>query len=121
MLPKKKIYAGSEHLNVPLLSSDVERAHRIGKFAPNKKRPIIIKFNSFKTKERILSQSFKLKETNYAISQDYSASVRIARAKLVAHGRSLNCPFKLRYDKLYANQKCFVFDDVSGTVTEMQR
>ncbi|XP_040355927.2 uncharacterized protein LOC121046141 [Ixodes scapularis] len=108
----------SSKLGIQLDPANLERSHRLGKFEPQKARPIIVKFARFKDKESILACGFKLKGTHYAVREDFSASVRVARAKLFEYGRSMNVPFKVRFNKLHADNKRFIFNSESQTVVE---
>uniref|UniRef100_A0A6B0VBG9 Putative tick transposon n=1 Tax=Ixodes ricinus TaxID=34613 RepID=A0A6B0VBG9_IXORI len=88
----------ANNLGVQLDPSNLERSHRLGKFQPNKHRPIIVKFSRFKDKESILAAGFKLKDTHFAVREDFSEAVRFARSKLYEYGKSLNVPFKVRFN-----------------------
>ncbi|XP_042148309.1 uncharacterized protein LOC121837048 [Ixodes scapularis] len=107
----------SEKLNVQVESSRIERAHRLGAFDPQKCRPIIVKFSSFKDKDSVLSSVHKLKGTRVAISEDFPISVRLAR-RHVDFARPIGTPYRLRHDKLFINDKCYVFDAALGAVKE---
>ena len=61
----------SEKLNVAINAAAVERAHRLGRYTPAKARPLSVRFLSFKDKERVLAVATKLKETDFASSEDY--------------------------------------------------
>ncbi|XP_029830951.3 uncharacterized protein LOC115315791 [Ixodes scapularis] len=108
----------SEKLNVQVESSRIERAHRLGAFDPQKCRPIIVKFSSFKDKDSVLSSAHKLKGTRVAISEDFPISVRLARRHLLDFARPKGTPYRLRHDKLFINDKCYVFDAALGAVKE---
>lgn len=98
------------HLGIPIQPSDIERAHRLGAFNPDRKRPIVVKFANYKIKECALSSTKKLKNTDYAISQDYSQKTRLARKQLVEFGKSQQNTFKLRHDKLTIGDAIYIFD-----------
>ncbi|XP_050023709.2 uncharacterized protein [Dermacentor andersoni] len=95
---------------------DIERAHRLGRYTTNRKRPIIVKLSSFKTKESILSNGPKLKGTNFSIGEDFTRPVRTARKQLIAFARSKSVPFSLRYKTLHIGAQRYIFDTASGTV-----
>lgn len=103
---------------MPLLSSNIERAHRIGTFTASKKRPVIVKFSSFKAKDGILSCGPKLKNTNYAIREDFAAATRLARSKILKYIRPAKCAFELKLDKLLVGKRVYYYDCVSDTVVE---
>lgn len=46
---------------------EMQRVHRIGKYGPNRNRPIIANFASYKDIDKILSNGKKLKGSNYGI------------------------------------------------------
>ncbi|CAN8016762.1 unnamed protein product [Ixodes persulcatus] len=52
----------------------------------------------------------KLKGTRVAISEDFPISVRLARRHLLDFARPKGTPYRLRHDKLFINDKCYVFD-----------
>ncbi|XP_042148675.1 uncharacterized protein LOC121837193 [Ixodes scapularis] len=108
----------SSNLGVNIESSKIERAHPLGAFNPQKCRPIIVKFSSFKDKEGILSSAFKLKGTRVAISEDFPISVRLARRHLLDFAKPKGTTYKLRHDKLFLDNKCYVYDAALGAVRE---
>ncbi|KAH8024891.1 hypothetical protein HPB51_002061 [Rhipicephalus microplus] len=67
----------------------VARAHRLGRFVRDKKRPIIAKFFNDREIEAILNKGPKLKNTPFSISRDYSVPVRDKRRKLAQFKRSV--------------------------------
>lgn len=80
-----------------------------------------MRFLRFKDKQNVLFSGGKLKETQYAVREDLSLSVRTARTKLFNYGKSLNSLFKIRFDKLYVNDRCFQYDSTTDSVTEIPR
>ncbi|XP_077528536.1 uncharacterized protein LOC144140913 [Haemaphysalis longicornis] len=109
----------SEHLNVEIDPKELERAHRLGRHKPGQNRPVIVKFTSFKTKETILSNGKKLKDTTYSIGQDFSRSVQNSRKHLIAFARSKSTAFSCPYKTLLLGSKRYVFDEMSQTVKEI--
>lgn len=101
----------------------IQRAYRLGSFMPNKSRPVIVKFASFKTKEKLLSLRSQFKHKNISISEDFSVATRTARRKLIAFGKSQASsePFKLRYDKLILNGKSYVYNAHSDEIQELKQ
>ncbi|KAM7298776.1 uncharacterized protein ISCGN_019345 [Ixodes scapularis] len=108
-------------LGINIDPNNVERAHRLGKYAENKNRLIIMKLTHFKDKERILARGLKLKDTNFAIREDFSTDVRQARSKLIQFAKTQNTPFKLRFDKLIIGNSCYAYDIASGDVKRTNR
>lgn len=90
----------SEHLDITIDNQDIERAHRLGRFQSVENRPIIVKFGHFKDKSRLIVAGHKLKETSFAVREDYSAKVRLARKKFLAYGQQSKATFKIHFDKL---------------------
>ena len=56
----------------------MDRAHRVGKFDRNKRRPIVVKFNNFNTGEEIRRASHNLRGTRFAIGEQFRAEERVA-------------------------------------------
>ena len=48
-----------------ITEEDVEVAHRVGKFKSDRKRAIIVRFASRKTKEKVMAEKKKLKGSKY--------------------------------------------------------
>ncbi|KAH7941694.1 hypothetical protein HPB49_016127 [Dermacentor silvarum] len=72
-----------------LTVASISRAHRVGRFSSEKKRPIIAKFFNEKEVELVLSRGFKLKNTSLSISRNYSETVREKRRKLLQFSRTM--------------------------------
>lgn len=101
----------------------IERIHRLGKPRPNKHRPIILKLIDFREKTTVLKSCFKLKGSNYSISEDFSARVRDIRKKLWNYGKpkkEAGDKVALAYDKLWINDELFCWDDVSNKVIPLK-
>ncbi|XP_040069400.1 uncharacterized protein LOC115329344 [Ixodes scapularis] len=110
--------------NVPELSISEEgitRAHRLGTFSRNKCRPVMVKLVSTKTKESILSAKAKLKTWNVSVNEDFAPATRYARKKLFdfAKSQSPNSIFKIRYNRLHLNKKCYAYCSTSDEVYEI--
>lgn len=103
--------------------NSIHRAHRLGSFSQNRCRPIIVKFSDTKTKDKILSARSQFKEKDIGISEDFSPATRITRKKLIDFAKHLpeSPQFNLRYNKLYVNKKCYMFDTSAGQVIEVER
>lgn len=91
-------------------SGNIERAHRLGRYRPSNNRPIIVNFSSFKIKQDLLSKGFKLKDSGFSVSEDFSANVRYERKQLLEFAREQESNFKLRFNKLIIDGKTFIFD-----------
>lgn len=96
----------------------MERAHRIGRHSCNRKRPIIVKFVSYKTKEAVLSKGRNFKGTDFSVAEDFSPAVRNARKHLVAFAKDKSAPYSLRFKTLFMGPKRYVYDEASQTVKE---
>ncbi|KAH3802154.1 hypothetical protein DPMN_155825 [Dreissena polymorpha] len=60
----------SHHLNVHLEYKDIEIAHRLGKYIPNKNRAVIVKFVRRQTKIDVMKRAKQLKGTGIYINED---------------------------------------------------
>ena len=55
----------------------IDRAHRIGRFKRESKRPIVVKFNYHQDKLRVKQTAFvKLKDSDYGVSDQYPNEIR---------------------------------------------
>ncbi|XP_042142396.1 uncharacterized protein LOC121833297 [Ixodes scapularis] len=87
-------------MGIKINPDNIDRAHRIGAFNRAKKRPIVVKFCFFKHKEAVLSSGYRLKDSGFAVSDDFSRPVQLARRKLVEFAKTQNSRFRLRMDRL---------------------
>eukprot|EP00745_Piridium_sociabile_P023982 TRINITY_DN37646_c0_g1_i6.p1 TRINITY_DN37646_c0_g1~~TRINITY_DN37646_c0_g1_i6.p1 ORF type:complete len:105 (-),score=32.29 TRINITY_DN37646_c0_g1_i6:252-566(-) len=88
--------------------------------------PIIVCFNSFKAKERILAErrALKTKRSAVFISEDFTPTVRDKRRKLLPfmkEAKNANKKAFLRFDTLVIEGKSFVYDPATDSVVERQR
>ncbi|KAH7985171.1 hypothetical protein HPB49_026570 [Dermacentor silvarum] len=93
--------------------TSVARAHRLGRFSTDKKRPIIAKFYNEKEVESVLSLGYKLKNTNLSISRDYSKAVRLKRRGLWQFSKTIRKEgdrIRLSFDKLRVNNDVYLWD-----------
>ncbi|CAN7951509.1 unnamed protein product, partial [Ixodes pacificus] len=109
----------SNHLNVNISHEQIARAHRLGPFVDGKCRPLIVKFESFKIKEQVLSCRSGLKNAHFSIAEDFCPETRMARRQLLEYGKRQGAVFKLRYNKLFVNGKCFCYNSVNDCVYEL--
>lgn len=108
----------SQKMSITITPSEIERAHRIGKFSPGRNRPIVVQFSSFRTKDGILSKGHQFKNTRYSVSEDFSPTVRQARRHLLTFARAQSSPFTLRYNKLKIGSNVFFFDHDTESVKQ---
>lgn len=106
----------SAKLQINIEPRDIERAHRLGAFHPDKKRPVIVKFTHFKDKDRILGASWKIKGLEVTVSEDFSPNTRLARKKLTEFGKTQGTPYKLRHDRLKLGDATYMYDHSSKKV-----
>ena len=87
----------------------IERVHRLGPKKPgngDKPRPIICRFSSYKDKEHVLNHRYKLKGTQFGISEDFSKTTLLIRNELIAKGKlaknqsQLVKGFRIKYRRL---------------------
>ncbi|XP_037509563.1 uncharacterized protein LOC119386310 [Rhipicephalus sanguineus] len=92
--------------------SEIERAHRLGRFTPSKCRPVIIKFSCYKTRGIVLAARSNFKEKKMSVVEDFSVATRLARRKLAEFAKSLpgSPNFQLRYNKLIVNNMRYKYD-----------
>ncbi|XP_077484990.1 uncharacterized protein LOC144095057 [Amblyomma americanum] len=109
----------AQHLSLTIHPEEVERAHRLGRHEPNRSRPIIVKFISYKTKDTILSNGRKFKGTKFSVGEDFSHRVRSVRKQLVTFAKANSDKFALRYKTLHIGPRRYIFDEISQTVKEI--
>ncbi|KAH9383005.1 hypothetical protein HPB48_023640 [Haemaphysalis longicornis] len=100
----------NETLQVSLDPRSVERGHRIGRFQPDQKRRIVVRFSHYEDKENGLLKAKKLKNSDYSIGQDCSPNTRYAQERLIKFGKSQSKLYKLHHDKLLIDKTTYVFD-----------
>ncbi|XP_049528225.1 uncharacterized protein LOC125947472 [Dermacentor silvarum] len=99
----------------------IERAHRLGRHNPNKKRPIMVKFLSFKEKQAVLSSARKLKGSDISISEDFSESVRKKRKRLWDYAKANRVKtdkVNIKFTTLYINKVKYVYDESLDQVVQ---
>lgn len=93
--------------------STIARAHRIGRFSPDKPRPIIAKLFNEKEVETVMANGFKLKNTTFSVSRDYSEAVRDIRRKLWQFSKTVKKDgdrLRLNFNKLTINNDTYFWD-----------
>ncbi|XP_075555559.1 uncharacterized protein LOC142588016 [Dermacentor variabilis] len=107
-----------------LTVTSISRAHRVGRFSSEKKRPIIAKFFNEKEVELVLSRGHKLKNTNFSISRDYSEAVREKRRKLLQFSRTMKKDgdrVRLVFNKLHLNNEVYEWNTNEGQAVLVSR
>ncbi|XP_077508998.1 uncharacterized protein LOC144120461 [Amblyomma americanum] len=109
----------SEFLDITLDPKTIDRTHRLGRHEPDRCRPLIAKFALFKTKDEILANGRKFKDTDYSVGEDFSRRVRNVRKHLVTFAKSKTNRFSLRYKTLFIGSRRYIFDEPSQSVKEI--
>ncbi|XP_052224256.1 uncharacterized protein LOC127839903 [Dreissena polymorpha] len=109
---KKILEFIEKRLHVQNAQSEIKlhRAHRIGRYQPNKVRPIVAKFAYYPDKERVRKESKQLKGTPFGISEQYPREVMDIRRRLIPfmkNARSEGKEAYLKIDKLYINKQLY--------------
>lgn len=112
----------SNELGITVEGAEVERAHRLN--TKHHPRPIIIKFTSFKTKDRIIKRYREVRaategEPEHRISEDYAPGTRQARSKLwPTMKQALDNQERaiMKVDTLYIGDRVYKYDPVSDKV-----
>ena len=86
-------------------------------------RPVVVTFETYKDKEDVLRKAGLLRGSNIHVTEDMNKKTRESRAELRKYMRSVkrNNPsanFILQYDKLYIDNKVFIWNDIQGKVIE---
>ncbi|XP_049520556.1 uncharacterized protein LOC125944250 isoform X2 [Dermacentor silvarum] len=103
----------------------LERAHRLGRYNENRKRPIIVKFSLYKERQVVLLNAKKFKNSLYSVGEDYSSETRNTRKKLWEYAKAKredkNNKVKLNFDKLIINGRAFRWDEDKEEVVPLRR
>lgn len=94
---------------------DMDEVRRIGKFNPQKKRPVLIKLTREATRARILKSAKVLKGTEIWIDEDYPKDVQEERRRLIPRmkeAREKGYRAQLRYNKLIVNGGVYRADEM---------
>lgn len=113
----------SSKLKINLQPGDIERAHRIGQPRPDFTRPLIIKFLNFKTKDSLLRNAHKLKNTEPKVwlEEDFSPKIQFARKMLrdfAKQNKEKDERYSIRYNKLKLKGHIYHYDAVSARVVQ---
>merc|ERR1719210_1730954 len=89
------------------------------------RRPVIVTFENFKDRDSVLRRAPVLKKSGLHVTEDLSKSVREVRANLTKFMRTWKkqnpesyC--HLQFDKLYIDNRLYVWDKESGEVVEQE-
>jgi len=89
-------------------------------------RPVLVTFEVFKDREEVLRKGNMLKGSNIHIGEDMSKRIRESRGELRKYMRKIKkanpeATCFMQYDKLYVNNKIYVFNDLQGRVVEQNQ
>ena len=96
-----------------------DRIHRLGRYSPIKRRPIIAKFCYYPDREMVRKAAKNLDGTQYSISQQFPKEINARRKALVPTLKSLKDEGKRAYisvDKLYVDERLY-----TGELVEPQQ
>ena len=87
-------------------------------------RPVLVTFEIFKDREEVLRKGNMLKGSSIHIGEDLSKRIRESRGELRKYMRKIkkanpDATCILQYDKLYVNNKIYVFNDLQGRVSSL--
>lgn len=108
----------SETLKLGTNPTNIELPHRLMRFSEDRIRAIILKFQSCKTKELILSNRRKLKHADFRVGEDVSLTVRHARKHLITFAVTKLTAVTLRFKTLFLGTKRYIFDGSSPLAKE---
>lgn len=111
-----------DNLGVNVIFDDVERAHRVYRSKAEVK-PIVVKFKSFKKKDEILRNSYKLKGKDILVQEDFSARVIEERRKLMPflkEAREKEQRASLTYNRLKIEDRVYVYNRNTLEVIQLQ-
>lgn len=97
---------------------EIDRAHRLGKFKPDKTRPIVVKFNKFTQREEVRKNTKKLEKTGYGIGQQFPKEIQERRKVLVPvlkRAKENNKKAFMVRDKLYIEGQLYTGDNQTPT------
>lgn len=64
------------------------RSLRLGKFSAKKNRQVTVQFSRFKEEQNVMLSAGKLEEMQYAVREDLSLSVGLARTNLLQYAHA---------------------------------
>lgn len=106
-----------------LRNLSIGRAMRLGRFQSGKNRPLIASFTLYKEKQLILENARKLKNSQLAISEDFSNEVRAKRKQLWDFAKSRRKDgdkVSLQYDTLLFNGTKYVYNSELNQVVSLK-
>lgn len=111
----------NQWLELDLTLECLNNVYPIGKTESN--RPILIQFQSYLTKTRVLKECRKLKGTGISITEDLTKEDREIQKKLIKHkkqAQSKGYKTYIRRNKLYVNNEEYTIEDLEEKDREEQ-
>lgn len=71
-----------DYLGISNISQDIERAHRIGRRRSGEFRPVVVKFSSFRIREKVRSNASRLGGTRFGIQEQFPRQIQEQRKQL---------------------------------------
>ena len=87
---------------------EIERAHRVGAKEEGKNRTIVVKFSSYKGKQRVLNEARRQRREDVYVYEDFSKATVAIRKENWEKVKTLRQQGKyavLVYDKIYSRDK----------------
>ncbi|XP_075534317.1 uncharacterized protein LOC142568133 [Dermacentor variabilis] len=106
-------------LQITLIDEAISRAHRLGTYAVNKHRPIIVKFSSSKLKQKVFTERKKFKGSGISVSEDFCRATHLSQKKLIEFGKASGQKYVLRLNRLQIDKKTYVYCPVTDRVCEI--
>lgn len=97
----------------------IERCHRLGSNVRGRPRPVIMKLLDFQDKVVMLKNCYKLKNTGFRVSEDFSPQVRNIRKRLweaSACYRDNGASVQIRFDHVFIDKVRYDWDSSSNTL-----
>lgn len=115
-----KISAVLRKIGVDLnVEQDLDEARRIGRFNPQKKRPILIKLTKESTRMTILKNAKLLKGTDIWIDEDYPKEIQEERRILITQmkeAREKGHKAQVKYNKLIVDGEVYRANELESKV-----
>lgn len=94
-------------LDINVVSSDIESAHRLGQHKEGNTGPIIVNFLSYKVKQSVLERGYKLRKSGMSVGEDFSTTIQYEHRQLLNFAKTQDSRFKLRFNKLTIENKSY--------------
>lgn len=91
----------------------MDQTHRIGRHSCSCKRPILVKFVSYKTRQAVLLKRHNFKGKNFSVAGDFSPAVKNVSKHLVVFTKDKSAPYPLRLKTLFMGPKRHIYDETS--------